>query len=1218
MGSLLTWKANSLLSIPHPTVISCPVYEQSLTDWLLLSNLVRIFKRMKRVLFLLVTLTGVVMANAQVADLKNLTIVDYLTEPGNELGLVASDLKGLQITDDYTSHNSPINYVYVRQSVEGRPIFDATAALAMLQGEVVYINSDLVTNIRKRNFVKTYSVGAEKALAALAQQKSLYIPDDLLSKSNSEKFSLEVEELSDDPLRFELGYLHNEGDPRLVWRIFWYLKDHSHAYDAAIDANTGEVVRIQDQVLYCDFGHADHCAEAAHTIPAPSVQHSHEATKTNAAPTYEVFAIPTESPRHGPRTVVSDPSDADASPFGWHDIDGQPGEEFTTTRGNNVLASEDRSNRRRGTDPGFGTMFDGGSSMEFTTAFDINRPADQFLNAATVNLFYMNNIMHDVFWHYGFDEPAGNFQENNYGNGGAGSDFVNADAQDGSGSNNANFFTPNDGSNPRMQMYLWQVASGNTDFLQVNSPGSVAGKVFSVQGGFGPRLTSTPVTADLVIVDDGSSSPAEGCQNLQNGAAVNGKIAVIDRGNCLFVEKIQNAQAAGAVGVIMVNNVGGAPITMGGSSAGINIPSIMITQNAGASLKSAIASGSVNASLYDSSGGGALIFDSDFDNGVIAHEYGHGISIRLTGGPNSSCLVGAEQMGEGWSDFLTLVMTHPSGAKAEDPRGVGTYLRNQPTNGRGIRPYPYSVDRTVNPATYDFIKNPQFTVPHGVGSVWCTMLWDLYWALIDEYGYDEDLYRGTGGNNIAIQLVVEGLKLQGCGPGFVDGRDAILAADKLLYGGKNQRLIWEVFAARGLGYSSDQGTVQSRSDGTQAFDLPPSLGGYTIEKLGPADANSGDTIEFTLKIRTSGLDDFKDLIISDTMSSEATYLDSDPSCNFQVDGQVLTLGPLAISAGDSLICNYRAVVKEGIGGAILIDDDMEDGDGDWTSVTTNGGGAWARVKFKANSGEYSWFISDPPSESDRSLQTEVDLTGIQDAALSFYHDFDTEDGWDGAVVEIEDGGQWRDLGPQMITNGYNNNIETNPASAISGRPAFSGNSNGFIQTVVDLTPFVGNKHNIRFRFVSDGLEGGVGWYIDDVSLVSSFDQVENTATVVGGGLKPASAATFTSIYASQDTTTNGGGGKDTVIVLPDTAEVMVFYPNPVSGEQDLQVRYTSKRTNRIYITMHDLLGRSLWEGYVQANQSGTVPMRHLPSGMYILEIEDISGNEYIRQVVKTN
>ena len=99
---------------------------------------------------------------------------------------------------------------------------------------------------------------------------------------------------------------------------------------------------------------------------------------------------------------------------------------------------------------------------------------------------------------------------------------------------------------------------------------------------------------------------------------------------------------------------------------------------------------------------------------------------------------------------------------------------------------------------------------------------DLNWALIDQYGYDADLYNGTAGNNMAMNLVINGIKLQPCSPGFVDGRDAILQADQLLYGGANQCLIWEVFARRGLGASADQGSSNNRSDQTEAFDLPTS------------------------------------------------------------------------------------------------------------------------------------------------------------------------------------------------------------------------------------------------------------------------------------------------------------------------------------------------------------------------------------------------------------
>ena len=83
--------------------------------------------------------------------------------------------------------------------------------------------------------------------------------------------------------------------------------------------------------------------------------------------------------------------------------------------------------------------------------------------AAVTNLFYLNNVLHDKLRRHGFTEAAGNFQTNNFGLGGFGNDPVNAEAQDGGGTNNANFATPGDGSRPRMQMYLWNTASPSRD-----------------------------------------------------------------------------------------------------------------------------------------------------------------------------------------------------------------------------------------------------------------------------------------------------------------------------------------------------------------------------------------------------------------------------------------------------------------------------------------------------------------------------------------------------------------------------------------------------------------------------------------------------------------------------------------------------------------------------------------------------------------------------------
>ena len=109
----------------------------------------------------------------------------------------------------------------------------------------------------------------------------------------------------------------------------------------------------------------------------------------------------------------------------------------------------------------------------------------------------------------------------------------------------------------------------------------------------------------------------------------------------------------------------------------------------------------------------------------------------------------------------------------------------------------------------------QISQPHGVGTIWCTMLWDLYWALADEYGFDPDYTNKSAGNNIAIQLVMDGMKLQPCSPGFVDGRDAILLADTINNDAANACLIWEVFARRGLGYYADQESANSRLDGVE-------------------------------------------------------------------------------------------------------------------------------------------------------------------------------------------------------------------------------------------------------------------------------------------------------------------------------------------------------------------------------------------------------------------
>ena len=236
--------------------------------------------------------------------------------------------------------------------------------------------------------------------------------------------------------------------------------------------------------------------------------------------------------------------------------------------------------------------------------------------------------------------------------------------------------------------------------------------------------------------------------------------------------------------------------------------------------------------LWDANNNQDPDLDGDLDNGIVAHEYGHGISNRLTGGPSTtSCLGNAEQMGEGWSDFFGIWMTIEPGDNHFDVRGVGNYVQETGPTGNGIRPAPYTTDMTINDYTYGNVEDPGISQPHGIGFIWCTILWDLNWALVNEVGLDLDLYNGNGGNNHAAQIIIDGLKLQTCSPGFVDGRNAIFQANIQNGGSPYINILWNVFARRGLGYSADQGLSTSRDDQTEAFDLPPGMVLMTNEEL---------------------------------------------------------------------------------------------------------------------------------------------------------------------------------------------------------------------------------------------------------------------------------------------------------------------------------------------------------------------------------------------------
>ena len=757
------------------------------------------------------------------------------------LNLSPADWSELQVTDFYTGRKSGMTYLYLQQARGGVPIDGATATVAFdTDGQMQLFRSRLVGSVDKRLGPDQPALDASAALFKAAELLNIQVAkgqvrilEDMQDERMTTRFAPDGFAL--EPVVATLSWVPADGERiRLAWQVMWYTADASHRWVLHLDATTGAELSRHDQVLSCDFGspahaHTHECLgydlrgyrqsrQIAATIqPITAPEHPDPAGQSAIGQnvgTYRVFPVPVESPNHGGTALVVNPADPVASPFGWHDVDGQTGAEYSVTRGNNVHAYQDADdiNDSSGDEP------DGGADLIFDFPYNPADPPEAYRDAAVTNLFYWCNVVHDVWYNYGFDEEAGNFQLNNFGFGGEEGDYIRAEAQDGSGLNNANFSSGGDGSSARIQMYLW-TNQANSFYLEVLDPDTISGFYQTSAANFGPPIPEDPIVGTLVQALDGSASPTEACEAIVNAAEIEGNVALIDRGNCPFVDKVSNAQEAGASAVIICNNVPGGTISMGGNDGSITIPSVMISLEDCMTLKQFLSEG-VTVKLQDDNSS-TTFFDGDFDNGIIAHEYGHGLSIRMTGGPSQGgCLFNDEQMGEGWSDYAGLVLTMEPGDKGSDVRGIGTFAINQSTTGNGIRPAPYSTDFGVNPYTYGNSNNANISQPHGVGFIWATALWDLTWDLVDVYGFDEDFMAGQGGNNIAIQLVTEGMKLQPCNPGMIDGRDAILAADQLLYDGANQCLIWEAFARRGFGFSASQGSAFDRFDQVEAFDLP--------------------------------------------------------------------------------------------------------------------------------------------------------------------------------------------------------------------------------------------------------------------------------------------------------------------------------------------------------------------------------------------------------------
>ena len=761
--------------------------------------------------------------------------------------------------------------------------------------------------------------------------------------------------------------------------------------------------------------------------------------------------------------------------------------------------------------------------------------------AAITQLFYDTNFFHDWYYDSGYNEAAGNTQTNNFGRGGLGNDSMKAEAQDFSGRNNADMTTPADGARPRMQMYIFDGIGARA--LNINSPASIAGAYPVGVAVFGP--TSFNTTQGVVLVNDGVGTTSDGCETpFTNSAALSGKIAFIDRGNCAFTVKVKNAQVNGAIGAIIANNTGTGFLDMSGTDATITIPSLFVSQTDGNTIRAQFGAG-VNANLFR---GAAVDRDGTIDNTIVAHEWGHSISNRLIGNANGLNNNQGGGMGEGWADFHAMLMVvRPEDALvASNPNFSGVYAMagyvesggtngNLPNNGYyfGIRRVPYSTDLNKNPLTFQHI---QLGVPlpntapiaygtdgslnnevHSTGEVWATMLWECYASLLRDTGrltFDQARDRMRA-------YLVAAYKMTPISPTFLEARDALLsvayAADPADF-----VLFTQAFAKRGAGiravapdrYSiSQQGVVESYTAGNDLSFVSATLDDNVAYCDRDGVLDSGETGTLTITLKNTGNGALSATTATVTSSNGALGLPGGPvavpaSQPFQtvavsmpvtlaavsgIQSLPLTIQfndsafaiPGAVSIGSAQRGNYDDVLSQSSS------DDVESAHPAWTpgfNPALDTSEPWRRLAVTPS--DHRWLGPDSNALADQYLMSpalNVAATGSFSFSFSHRYSFETDGTsfFDGGVIEISNNGgsSWTDIGASA-SPGYTGSLSAGGGNPLSGRNAYVGASAGypaFATVTVNLgTTYQGQTVRVRFRIGTDAATGGPGWEIDNL------------------------------------------------------------------------------------------------------------------------------------------
>jgi len=909
----------------------------------------------------------------------------FLSRYSNAYGVSAAEMDGLTVLSDYVNPAGNMAWVELEQSINRIPVFQglvrggftADGALARTTGSIASI-FDTSTLATTSNFTAAQAVARAAGSVGWTQNAAA------LTETPGRAGSVTVSRgtMAGDARAWLVYFPVAHGAARLAWAMeLWGDPD---AFLILIDAEDGTVLFRKNATNYQTQSASYNVYNDDSPAPmSPVTMLPGSGTQASFIARVTLALIGNEGP-------------LSFNNLGWMNDGVNAGNGWTD--GNNVQAGLDID----GTD-GIEAVA-AGVARVFNAGYDPSVEAPSVNNyrfGEMTHQFYWSNLYHDKLYLLGFTEAAGNFQNDNFGRGGVQADRVRAEAQDSSGTNNANFTTLPDGTRGRMQMYVFT----------------------------GPTPDRT----------------------------------------------------------------------------------------------------------------------SGLENDVLLHELTHGTSNRLHGNASGLLATMSGGMGEGWSDFYGRALLSTAGENVNGIYSTGGWVTNLLFSGAytdnyyyGIRRFPYAVKTNLgingkphNPLTFADIDPAQINLTdgayakgaggsatafqvHNIGEVWASALFEVRARFINRLGW-------ATGNQLILQFVTDGMKLDPWNPTLLQGRDSIIAAANA-GGGTAADIadIWAGFATRGMGVSA---RVVNPNAGTviEAFDLPGTAAGgsfLTGESIPNGRVDPTENVAVSLCIaNTSGSTTGT---VNGTLQASGGVSSPSGVQNFSTIGAGAATCrnysfTVSASCGNTVTATLAITESGGpsknltyafqVGSPVVIMSQNFDGVGapllppGWTTAAISGASnPWTTVASKSDTALNRAYALNLAIDSHSALVSPSIAMPAGAATLTFRHSYEMEPGWDGGVLEISiAGGAFTDIvsaGGSFVSGGYNY-VSTSGGAYSPQRNIWSGISGGYITTVVNM-PAASQNQNIqlRWRMGADSLFGTFGWSVD--TIVLRMTAFECGATVTPG------------------------------------------------------------------------------------------------------------------------